>query len=174
MSIVEYIASEVGSPVLRQAQTADRVVQGDFVVRTRGTDELHDVTERAGALVRASRCCAGIALVSVPHTTCVLLVNEDEPGFRADLRDALERLAPRGGRYEHDRAPHDGEDEQPNGYAHVRAALLSSHALLLPVRDGALELGRWQRVFLLELDGARPRRVQVTVLGSADTAAEAE
>lgn len=167
MNIVEHVASELGPSVARELD-AGRVTQGEFAVRTLGTDELLDVSDQANAVVRASRCVAGVALISVPHTTCALLVNEDEPGFRADLKAALERLAPRHGRFEHDLAPHDGEDEQPNGYAHVRAALLSSHSVLLPVRGGELGLGRWQRIFVLELDGARPRTVHVTVLGSAD------
>lgn len=164
MNIVEYVAAEVGSAVADPL--GGRVVSGEFEVRTTETNQLVDVTSHVGAVASAAAHAAGIALVSVPHTTCALLVNEDEPGFREDLRSALERLVPRDRGYVHDRAPHDGEDESPNGYAHVRAALLNSHAILLPVRDGALALGRWQRVFLLELDKGRPRRVQVTLLGA--------
>lgn len=108
----------------------------------------------------------GIALISSPHTTCAVIVNEKEPGFTRDLVDALERLAPVDAHYAHNDAPHDEEDEAPNGYAHVRAAFLSSPSVTLPVREGALALGRWQRVFFVELDRARPRRVQVTIVGS--------
>lgn len=94
-----------------------------------------------------------------------MIVNEKEPGFTRDLVDALERLAPVDAHYAHNDAPHDEEDEAPNGYAHVRAAFLSSPSVTLPVREGALALGRWQRVFFVELDRARPRRVQVTIVG---------
>lgn len=152
--------------LLDVAATGARATSADFPVRTAGETDLIDVTERVREAVRDAEVATGIALVSVPHTTCSLMVNENEPGFLSDVRRALERLVPRDADYAHDGAPHEGEDEVPNGYSHVRAALLSSHSVMLPVRDGALALGRWQRIFLVELDHARARTVQVTVLGA--------
>lgn len=135
----------------------------DFIVKTRRETELIDMTQRIEGVVEASAVANGLALVSVPHTTCGLVLNEDEPGFREDFRAAIERLAPRQGVYAHDRA-HDGIEE-PNGFAHVRSALLGLNSLLLPIRDGRLALGTWQRIFLAELDRPRTRTVQITVLG---------
>lgn len=137
----------------------------DIAIATRATSELSDVTDHVRAAVAEADIAEGIALVSVPHTTCAVIVNEDEAGFAHDLTRALEEIAPTDRRYAHDDAPHDGEDEEPNGYAHVRAAFLSSPSVMLPVRDGSLALGRWQRVFLVELDRGRRRTVQVTLLG---------
>lgn len=142
-----------------------RSASADITVATRGTSDLVDVTDRVRAVIAETDIETGLALVSTPHTTCAVIVNESESGFSADLAGALESLAPRSGRYEHDDAPHDEEFESPNGYAHVRAAFVSSPSVTLPIRDGDLTLGRWQRIFLVELDRARPRTVQITLLG---------
>jgi secondary thiamine-phosphate synthase enzyme len=56
------------------------------------------------------------------------------------------------------------EEERPNGHAHCRALLLPSSACL-NVTEGRLQLGRWQRVFLVELDGPRERSVSVLLFG---------
>lgn len=142
-----------------------RSAQVDLRIQTSATSELIDVTDHVRAAVAEADIEEGLGLISVPHTTCAVIVNENEPGFAEDLQKALEGLAPVGGRYQHDGAPHDGEDEQPNGYAHIRAAFLSSPSVTLPIRKGMLALGRWQRVFLVELDRARPRMLQITLLG---------
>lgn len=137
----------------------------DLPIRTNATTELIDITEEIATVLRSAEVDTGIALVSSPHTTCAVIVNERESGFTKDFTDALERIAPVDAHYAHNDAPHDEEDEAPNGYAHVRAAILSSPSVLVPVREQKLALGRWQRVFFVELDRARPRRVQVTIVG---------
>ncbi|MCA1830160.1 MAG: YjbQ family protein, partial [Actinobacteria bacterium] len=81
-----------------------------------------DITEQVRGLVTETDIAEGFALVASPHTTCAVIVNENEPGFARDFVRALERLAPTDGHYDHNDAPHDEEDEAPNGYAHVRAA----------------------------------------------------
>ena len=101
------------------------------------------------------------------HTTTAVIVNENEPLLIEDAKRMLERLAPRNALYGHnelhrrrDAAP----DESRNGDAHCRALLLGSSETLAVV-GGALQLGRWQRVLLVELDGPRPRTVSVVVIG---------
>jgi secondary thiamine-phosphate synthase enzyme len=142
-----------------------RSLSTDIPLRTTETSELIDITDHVAAIVADAEIEAGMVLVSSPHTTCAVIVNEAEPGFTRDLVRALERLAPVDDHYEHNDAPHDEEDEAPNGYAHVRAAFLSSSSVTIPVRDGRMALGRWQRLFFVELDRARTRRAHVTVLG---------
>ncbi len=139
--------------------------------------ENHDlVTERCGQLidvtddvldaVERSDVANGMALVYTPHTTCAVLINEPENGFIEDFGELLERLAPLDRQYRHDEfdlARH--ADEPPNGHAHCRAALLASSSQAIPVVDGALVLGRYQRIFFCELDRSRPRKVFIQVLG---------
>jgi secondary thiamine-phosphate synthase enzyme len=110
--------------------------------------------------VRVSNVRDGLALVSVPHATCAVYVNENEPGLRHDVeRVARELLEPlvRARAFEHDRI-------DDNARAHLMATLLS-HQTTLPVAGGAAVLGTWQSIFLLEMDGPRVRTLQVHVLG---------
>ena len=146
---------------------SDVAASVDIPIATTATSELIDITEQVRTIVSDCALQTGIALVSSPHTTCAVIVNESEEGFTRDFPRALERIAPIHAAYDHNEAPHDEADEAPNGYAHVRAAFLSSPSVMVPVRDGALALGRWQRIFFVELDRARPRRAQVTLLGRA-------
>lgn len=155
----------IGSGLVDIIAADPNAVTTDFTIATERTSQLIDITERVEAVVAEADIQTGIALVSSPHTTCAVIVNESEPGFFADLERALERLAPRDAHYEHNDAPHAEEFEAPNGYAHVRAAFLSSPSVLLPVAGGELGLGRWQRVFFVELDRARPRQCRITLLG---------
>ena len=146
-----------------EVQTAS----ADIPIATTQTSDVIDVTERIAAFVESSGVDEGFALISAPHTTCAVILNEAEPGFIEDFKRALESIAPQGNTYAHNEAPHAEEFEAPNGYAHVRAAFLSSHSVLLPVREGGLALGRWQRIFFVELDRARPRTCQITLVGRA-------
>lgn len=140
-------------------------MHSSVALRTTGTNQFIDITEHVAAIVAEADLAEGFALVSSPHTTCQVIVNEAEDGFLCDLARTLERLAPVHDAYDHDRAPHDLPDEAPNGYAHVRAALLSSPSVTIPIAKGKLSLGTWQRIFFVELDRGRPRRFQVTLLG---------
>lgn len=142
-----------------------RTASVDLSIATRETSELIDITDQVRAVVGEADIETGIVLVASPHTTCAVIVNEAEEGFTRDFVRALERMAPADGEYDHDNAPHDEEFEGPNGYAHVRAAIMSSPSVLLPIAGSALSLGRWQRIFFVELDRARPRTCRITVVG---------
>jgi secondary thiamine-phosphate synthase enzyme len=105
--------------------------------------------------------------VQTRHTTTGICVNENEPLLLTDLLALLERLAPRGTAYAHDelhRRSGVRPDERPNGHAHAKALFLRT-AETLNVADGRLQLGRWQRVLLLELDGPREREVSLLAMG---------
>ncbi len=124
-----------------------------------GTD-IHDVTGRVAAAVEASGVREGLVTVHAPGSTAGVTTIEYEPGVLADLRAALERLAPEGIAYAHDARWGDG-----NGYAHVRAALLGP-SLSLPVVEGRPLLGAWQQVVVVDFDNRpRRRRVLIQVLG---------
>ncbi|MEX0891809.1 MAG: secondary thiamine-phosphate synthase enzyme YjbQ [Gemmatimonadota bacterium] len=128
---------------------------------TRGNDQILDLTEELRAVVRACGIRCGQATAMVVGSTAALTTLEFEPGLvEHDLAAALERLAPRDGRYAHEETWHDD-----NGHSHVRAALIGP-SLALPVVDGELPLGTWQQAVLIDLD-TRPRRreVVVTVVG---------
>ena len=114
----------------------------------------------------------GIACVYSPHTTCCVRVNEFESGFLEDFANLLKRLVPSETYYAHDDWDRRTENICPedmdfgNGHSHCMAMLLGTAGESIPVRDGELCLGTWQRVLFLELDRERDRRWLVQVVGN--------
>jgi len=127
-----------------------------------------DLTEWVGRSLGRSGIGRGIAQVRVLHTTAAIVVNENEPLLLDDFKAMLERLAPASGVYSHDdprrRSVNLEPGERANGHAHARALLLGE-SRQIGVLAGRLELGRWQSIFLVELDGPRKRTISLTVMG---------
>jgi secondary thiamine-phosphate synthase enzyme len=139
-------------------------------VTTERPVEFIDLTDRIEALAAQTGVHAGLVNIQSLHTTAAIVVNEHEPLLLADFVALLARVAPRDATYRHDdmnaRTVNLAPGERPNGHAHCHALLLGASASL-NLADGRLQLGRWQRVFLVELDGPRVREVSVLVLGEA-------
>ena len=139
-------------------------------VTTSQPTEFIDLTDRLEALVVRAGLRFGILNVQTLHTTTAIVVNEHEPLLLADFQAVLEAAAPGDGPYQHDdvtaRTVNLTDAERPNGHAHCRALLLSPSACLNVV-GGRLLLGRWQRVFFVELDGPRDREISVLIFGEA-------
>lgn len=136
-------------------------------LRTRTRRQFIDVTELVAERVRRSRIREGLASVQTHHTTAAVVVNEDEPLLIGDFERLLDRLCPAEVSYGHDdlaRRQDAPADERPNGASHCRSLLLGS-SQTLHVSGGVLRLGRWQRLFLVELDGPRSRTLSIVVLG---------
>jgi secondary thiamine-phosphate synthase enzyme len=135
---------------------------------TRCPTEFIDLTSRLEALVADAGIRFGILNVQTLHTTTAVVVNEHEPLLLTDFEALLEAAAPGNGAYRHDdtavRTVNLTDAERPNGHAHCRALLLPSSACL-NVTNGRLQLGQWQRVFFVELDGPREREISVLVFG---------
>jgi secondary thiamine-phosphate synthase enzyme len=138
-------------------------------VETREPFAFVDLTPVLSAIVASLAAQEGIATVQTRHTTTGLMVNEHEPLLLADLKAMFERLVPASLPYAHDdfgrRTVNMGPCERRNGHAHCRAALLRSSESV-PIADGRLSLGRWQRLFLVEFDGPQRREVAVTISGT--------
>ncbi len=127
-------------------------------MRSRKRADALEITDRVASLVRDSGISQGLCQLYVPHTTAGILINENaDPAVLHDLLTALDRLVP----WEDDSYSH----AEGNAAAHIKSALVGI-AQSVPVRDGALALGRWQGIFLAEFDGPRQREIRVTILGS--------
>ena len=153
--------------------SAVKVFQQEQSFRTSGGLAVQDITDEVAAAVQESAITDGIACVYSPHTTCCIRVNEFESGFLDDFTTLLRRLVPAEGQYyahdDWDRRTENicAEDmEVGNGHAHCMSMLLGSAGESIPVRDGELCLGTWQRVLFLELDRERDRRWIVQVVGT--------
>ena len=137
-------------------------------VGTHTATQFIDVTDELQALVARAGLRVGIVNLQSLHTTAAVVLNEHEPLLLADLSRLLDRVAPQDDEYQHDDASRRTVNcvpgERPNGHSHCRALLLTS-GICLNVLEGRLQLGRWQRVFFVELDGPRPRELSVVLLG---------
>jgi secondary thiamine-phosphate synthase enzyme len=129
-----------------------------------------DLTDDLEGFVAASGINSGLLNVQSLHTTAAIVVNEHEPLLLGDMAGLLERLAPVDEVYRHDnitlRTVNCVIGEPPNGHSHCRALLLGA-STALNVVGGHLQLGRWQRVFLVELDGPRTRDISLLLLGES-------
>ena len=144
---------------------AARFVSSHLSLHTLRAREFIDLTDKIQQKVMESGVVQGLAIIMSAHTTAAIVVNEHEPELFKDLDRLLREIAPEDNMYGHNGVPC-GKGEQPNGHAHCQALLLSASASL-PIFGGQLALGRYQRVFLVELDCARPRGVTVALLGTA-------
>ncbi|HSF17935.1 MAG TPA: secondary thiamine-phosphate synthase enzyme YjbQ [Vicinamibacteria bacterium] len=128
-----------------------------------------DLTGLVRERVRASEVVNGMVNVQTKHTTTAIVLNENEHQLLRDFEERLEAWAPRGVSYYHNdleaRRFQLRSDERPNGDAHARAILLGASETLNVV-DGEVQLGPWQRLFLVELDGPRRRSISILVMGT--------
>jgi secondary thiamine-phosphate synthase enzyme len=139
-----------------------------ITIQTGAAPDFVDITERVEQIVARSGIGGGQVLVYSRHTTASVRVQEAEPLLLEDMTACLERLAPRELAYRHNdfrvRTVNMTDDESPNGHAHCRHLFLGASETI-PVVGGRLALGRWQRIFLIELDHPRRREVHIQVLG---------
>lgn len=119
-----------------------------------------NVTPQLEAWVAESGVRTGIACIQLVGSTGAVTTIEYEPGALADLRRALEAIAPADADYAHNARWHDG-----NGFSHVRSALLKT-GISIPICAGKLQLGIWQQVVALNLDnGSRTRELAAVIVG---------
>ena len=127
-----------------------------------------DITEKVAELAQRSGVLQGMAVIFSLHTTAAIKINEHEPELLKDMESFLARMSPQDGDYCHNnfevRTVNMEEDECPNGHAHCQHLLLNTSETV-PIAEGELQLGMWQRIFLVELDRPRPREVLVQIMG---------
>lgn len=136
------------------------VVTSKFYIKTRGRNDIQDITDKVQSILSESGIKEGNILCFVSGSTASLTTIEYEPGLLKDLPEALELIAPMNKIYHHDDTWHDG-----NGYAHVRASLIGP-SLTIPFSKGKLLLGTWQQIILIDFDNrSRERAVIVQIIG---------
>jgi secondary thiamine-phosphate synthase enzyme len=116
------------------------------------------LTPQVEEILKKSGIKDGMVLVSAMHITAGIYVNDNESGLIQDIDQWLDTLAPFDPKYRHHQT---GED---NGDSHLKA-LLIHHEVIVPVTNGKLDFGTWQRIFYAEFDGQRDKRVIVKVMG---------
>ena len=133
---------------------------GSIEVNLRIGPDIVDITQELERLIKKSNVSTGSLFATMVGSTGSITTIEFEPGVVEDLKQAVNRLAPPGIEYEHEKAWHDG-----NGHSHVQAALLGP-SIALPIRNRQLNLGTWQQVVAINHDNRpRERPIEVTVTG---------
>lgn len=130
---------------------------------TEGNDQILDLTAAVQGAIADSGVATGQASLLVQGSTAALTTLEYEPGLVGnDVAEALERLAPRDGRYLHEETWHDD-----NGHSHIRASVIGP-SLALPIAGGRVPLGTWQQIVLVDSDTRpRDRTIHLTIVGTA-------
>ena len=153
-----------------ETETETLKVATDLVhLRSEGHLQFIDITELVRERVRRSGVSNGFVNIQSRHTTAAIIINENEPLLLDDLEEILVTLAPQDRPYRHNdleaRLQPIPPDERPNGHSHARAAYLGTSETV-NIIGGELQLGRWQTIFLVELDGIRTRAVSIVVMGT--------
>jgi secondary thiamine-phosphate synthase enzyme len=142
------------------AAESSMAYQQQISVHTRGHGDMHDLTDKVGAIVAASGVQTGTVNVFNVGSTAAVGTIEFEPGLERDLPEILDRLIPPSRAYGHEQAWHDG-----NGHSHLQATLLGP-SITVPIAGGKPVLGTWQQIVHLECDvRGRQRTMVVTVVG---------
>ncbi|GBD11653.1 hypothetical protein HRbin23_01324 [bacterium HR23] len=164
--------TQTGKPTLIASRQGTTLVSRSYTLslHTSKAPEFIDCTPLVEQAVQEAGVWSGLAVVFSRHTTAAVILNEMEPLLLADMERFLERLAPRNAYYQHNdfsiRTVNMNDDECPNGHAHCQHSLLGASETI-PIVNGRLALGRWQRIFFVELDRPRPREVVLQIMGLA-------
>jgi secondary thiamine-phosphate synthase enzyme len=128
----------------------------ELTLQTKGHTDILDITDEVAQAVGTSGLKEGLVTVFTPSSTSGLTTLEYEPGAIADLKRALDEIAPAHRDYQHNLKWGDG-----NGQAHLRAALVGAD-VTVPLIKGQLTLGTWQQIIFLDFDN-RPRQRTLVV-----------
>lgn len=125
--------------------------------------QILDISDRVRDFVRSSGVKNGLLVIASQHTTMGIVINEKCEHLEKDMIRFLEKLVPYKGEYEHNRHALDG---RPNAHSHLLSLVIPNAATIVVV-DEEPQLGTWQSIFAVELDGPRPsRKIHLTALSS--------
>jgi secondary thiamine-phosphate synthase enzyme len=145
-----------------------RVLCKTLELTTSEAPQFLDITDAVSSVIAESGVWFGQATVYSTHTTAAIKINENEPLLIDDLKALLRKLAPCDLDYGHNdfsrRTVNMNEEECANAHSHCQHLFLNSSETV-PIIEGRPTLGRWQRIFLVELDRPRRRRLLVNVVG---------
>jgi len=145
-----------------------KIVNEIIELKTAATLDFIDITDKVQKLLKKIKVKKGIINIQSLHTTMAVIVNEAEPLLIGDMKKMLEKLAPGTAEYMHDnfeiRTVNVCDGECKNGHSHCKALHLPT-SQMLNIVGNKLQLGQWQRIFAIELDRARPRKVALQIIG---------
>ncbi|MDD5490002.1 MAG: secondary thiamine-phosphate synthase enzyme YjbQ [Candidatus Moranbacteria bacterium] len=145
-----------------------KIINHLIKLKTATTLDFIDITDKIKTKLKKAGIKRGVINIQSLHTTMAVLVQEAEPLMISDLKKVLDKIAPRTVKYMHDnfeiRTVNMNPNEPINGHSHCKAAFLPT-SCYLNIMKGDLQLGKWQRIFAVELDNARPRQIALQIIG---------
>ncbi|MDR3558775.1 MAG: secondary thiamine-phosphate synthase enzyme YjbQ [Candidatus Pacebacteria bacterium] len=136
---------------------------------TNATLDFIDITDKVLKMIKEKGVKNGVINIQSMHTTMAVIIQEAEPLLLGDLKKTLEKVAPRTTKYMHDnfsiRTVNMNPNEPINGHSHCKALFLTP-GVFLNIAKSKLQLGKWQRIFAVELDDARPRMIALQIIGN--------
>jgi len=128
-----------------------------IIISSTKKNELINITEKIKKIISESKIENGVCIVYVPHATAAVTINENaDPNVAEDIINAINRIIPEHANYKHDRIDN-------NAAAHIKASIIGP-SQIIPIKDGSLQLGRWQDIFLCEFDGPRERTIIIEII----------
>lgn len=140
------------------------------IIEIQSKDKLDiiDLTDDIKSFIKESKIKDGLVNIQTLHTTATIFVQEKEPLLLEDIKNFLNRIVPENIDYNHDdfdrRTVNMCNDECRNGHSHCKAVLFPT-SVTLNLIDDKIQLGTWQRIMFIELDRARPRKIQIQIIG---------
>lgn len=119
-------------------------------IKTKDKKQVVDLTSKVNQIIKKQRLTDGILYLFTKHTTCSLTIADLDPGTDQDYLNAIEKIFPKGN-YNH-----------PHNPTHVGDHIMSSvigHSVMIPIKNGKTDLGTWQSIVLIELNGPRTRNL---------------
>lgn len=149
-----------------------KILNKTIKLKTKDYLQFIDLTDEVQNLFAKAKIRNGSVIIYSPHTTLAIRINEKEKGFQLDFKDFISRLTPRDHYYRHNDLNirtenlvcNAGATDCLNGHSHC-AHLLIGTSEAIPVIEGEMKLGVWQRIFAIELDAARQREIIIQVMG---------
>lgn len=134
----------------------------DIQIPSAEAPDFIDITDNIANCIAESQISNGIVVVFSKHTTAAITIQENEPLLLEDFKALLDNFSSKKNQYRHNdfdvRTVHMHEDECPNGHSHCQHLLLGSSESI-PVVNGSMSLGEWQRIFMIELDSDKANQV---------------
>lgn len=132
------------------------ILSEEIDIQTSKRLEIVDITSKISEIVKKSDINQGLLNVFTRHSTSAIVINENEPRLVKDFENLLMRIVPENENYGHNVIDN-------NADSHLRSFLLGG-SQSIPIIDSSLDLGTWQSIFFIELDGPRNRKVKITLI----------
>lgn len=137
-------------------------------IKTKKKFQIIDITNKVKKHILKEKVDNGEVSITTKHTTTAIRINENEPRLFKDIKKYLDYLVPENKKYYHDeieKRKHCPKNEPKNAPAHIKALLMGASETL-PIEKGKLNLGKWQRVLFIEMDGPRNRTYTIELIAN--------